>query len=81
MNMRKVRRLRSRRWDSVHKSWNAVLDGGSMWPIRHTKPCKSYSAWCSDCNAVRFISDHNRFPHNVDEFYAFEDYVQIGEQP
>ena len=43
---------------------------------RHLKPCKSYSAWCSDCNAVRFRTEKGRFPYNYDDFFAFEGDVQ-----
>jgi hypothetical protein len=79
MKIRKLRRTQSRRWDSVHKSWDAVLDNNAMWPIRKVKPCRTYSAWCSDCNAALFRLEKQRFPRTVDEFYAFEQDMQDAE--
>ena len=79
MKQRKLRRIRVRHWDSVHKSWDAVLDHDYMWPARYIKACKKYSAWCSDCNLARFKADLGRFPHNVEEFNASEDKAQAEE--
>ena len=51
-----------------------------MPPIRHVKPCRSYNHWCSDCNAVRFRREFNRFPRNYAEFADMEDVWQGEEQ-
>jgi hypothetical protein len=79
MKLRNLRRIQSRRWDSVHKSWEAVLDHEYMWPMRYIRPCKSYSAWCSDCNMVRFALTYNRFARDVYEFYDYEQRMQDAE--
>ena len=80
MKIRKLRRIRVRRWDTVHSSWNAVLDNDFMWPIRKVRPCKTYSAWCSDCNAALFPEARGRFPRDVVEFNEFEQMQQDREE-
>ncbi|NVN99244.1 MAG: hypothetical protein HXX17_07970 [Geobacteraceae bacterium] len=77
--IRKLRRKQVRRWDSVHGSWNAVLDHNYMWPLRKVRGCKTYSAWCSDCNAALFYKEKQRFPANCMEFYGFEQDMQDQE--
>jgi hypothetical protein len=79
MKLRKLKRIRARRWDSVHSSWSAVLDHDVMYPIRKVRPCRTYSAWCSDCNAALFPEVMGRFPHNVVEFNDFEQTQQENE--
>lgn len=84
MQIRKLRRIRVRRWDTVHSSWEAVLaseyEGRDfMWPIRKVRPCKTYSAWCSDCNAALFPEVRGRFPRDVVEFNEFEQTQQDKE--
>lgn len=43
---------------------------------RKMKPCRTYSAWCPDCNTVEFKRTFGRFPHSVLEFNQFEDFQQ-----
>ena len=79
MKLRKLRRTRVRHWDAVHSSWSGVIEAALMWPIRKIKGCRTYSAWCSDCNSALFLFEKQRFPRNVDEFYAFEQDMQDAE--
>ncbi len=51
-------------------------DSNRMDYIRGLKPCKTYSPWCSNCNAVLFKEVTGRFPYNISEFFAFEDLQQ-----
>lgn len=53
-----------------HASWHEVTD--KMWFIRKSEKCKSYSAWCPDCNAKLFYKQLQRFPHSYEEWYEFE---------
>jgi hypothetical protein len=76
MKVRQLRRKQSRRWDSIHSSWSAVLDHNYMWPIRKERGCTTYSAWCAQCNAALFPEIVGRFPRNVQEFNDFEDTQQ-----
>ena len=43
-----------------------------MWFINKVKPCRSYSPWCPDCNAVLFRRSLKRFPYSYAEWYGFE---------
>lgn len=79
MKVRTLKRAMSRRWDSVHSSWEAVLDHEYMWPIRKAKGCKAYTAWCSNCNAKLFPEVKGRFPRSVVEFNLFEQLQQDKE--
>ena len=81
MKLRKLRRTRVRHWDAVHSSWSGVIEAALMWPIRKIKGCRTYSAWCSDCNAGRFVRDTGRYPYTYDEFAAFEDARQGEAEP
>jgi hypothetical protein len=81
MKMRHHRRKQSRRWDSVHSSWDAVLEHEYMWVSRKTRPCSEYTAWCSSCNLALFPKVYGRFPRNVGEFYDFEEAQQLKETP
>ena len=53
-------------------------DYEGMYHIRQIKPCKSYSAWCSDCNAVLFRQTKGRFPYTYAEFADYENEQQKG---
>lgn len=77
MKLRQLRRTQVRRWDKVHSSWGKVFENDhayntQMYPTRHIKPCKSYSAWCTDCNTVLFRKVLDRFPHSLRELDEFE---------
>jgi len=54
------------------------FDYEGMYHIRQIKPCKSYSAWCSDCNAVLFRKTEGRFPRTWAEFADYENKQQEG---
>ena len=49
------------------------LDTNKMYITRYTKPCASYTPWCSDCNAVLFKQTLGRFPYTIEEFNSFEE--------
>lgn len=60
-------------------SWGYFMQSTTMYRTRQIKPCKSYSPWCSDCNAVLFRNLMKRFPHTLEEFDDFEAYQQAKE--
>ena len=47
-------------------------DTKTMWHIRDTPKCNTYSGWCPDCNARLFIKTYNRFPYTQAEWWAFD---------
>jgi hypothetical protein len=59
-------------------SWEYFIERTAMYKTRDIKPCKSYSHWCSDCNAVLFRELHGRFPHTIEEFDRFENIQQLA---
>jgi len=59
---------------------DAEENKNKMYHIRHIKPCRSYHAWCSDCNANLFPKLFGRFPYTISEFNEFEDYQQSFNQ-
>ena len=79
MKQRQHRRKQVRRWDSVHSNWDAVCDSDRMWPIRKIKPCRTYSSWCTECNAALFPKVVGRYPRNIIEFNEFEQAQQDKE--
>ena len=69
----KVRTLRKRAQNMMDNvSWLAANEDIKAYRMRSIKPCKSYSPWCSDCNAVLFRKEMGRFPHTVAEFNEYE---------
>jgi hypothetical protein len=76
MKQRKRKKLILKRMDNP--SWEYFLGSTTMYRTRQIKPCKSYSPWCSDCNAVLFRDLHGRFPYTVQEFNDFEGRQQEG---
>jgi len=70
MNQRKRKKLILKKMDKP--SWEYELERTTMYSTRQIRPCKSYSPWCSDCNAVLFRDLHGRFPHTMQEFSDFE---------
>lgn len=70
MNQRKRKKLILKKMDNP--SWEYELERTTMYKTRQIKPCKSYSPWCSDCNACLFRDLHGRFPHTMQEFSDFE---------
>jgi hypothetical protein len=67
----KVRKNKHKILDRMaNPSWLDVSD--KMWFINKVKPCKSYSPWCPDCNAVLFRKQLKRFPYSYNEWYGFE---------
>ena len=76
MKLKELRRERVRHWDTVHKSWDAVLDHDYMWPMRHRKPCRTYTPWCGNCIEFKFIRDHARFPFSIAELNDYENKEQ-----
>lgn len=70
MNQRKRKKLILKKMDKP--SWEYELERTTMYRTRQIRPCKSYSPWCSDCNAVLFRDLHGRFPHTMQEFSDFE---------
>ena len=70
MNQRKRKKLILKKMDNP--SWDYFMERTTMYKTRDIKPCKSYSPWCSDCNAVLFRDLHERFPHTMQEFNDFE---------
>jgi hypothetical protein len=68
MNLRTHRRRQARRWDSVHNSFH---NDSGIYSLRNHKPCATYDAGCIDCNTALFISTKGRFPHNMNELWAF----------
>jgi hypothetical protein len=76
MNQRKRKKLILKKMDNP--SWEYFIQSTTMYRTRQIKPCKSYSPWCSDCNAVLFRDLHGRFPHTVQEFNGFEGSQQEG---
>lgn len=70
MNQRKRKKLILKKMDKP--SWEYELERTTMYSTRQIKPCKSYSPWCSDCNACLFRDLHGRFPHTMQEFSDFE---------
>ena len=70
MNQRKRKKLILKKMDNP--SWEYFLESPTMYRTRQIKPCKSYSPWCSDCNACLFRELHGRFPHTMQEFSDFE---------
>jgi hypothetical protein len=75
MKIRKQRRLIVKRMGALALSF----DHTGMYHTRQIKPCKSYSCWCSDCNAVLFRKTEGRFPHTYAEFSDFEFTAQTAE--
>ena len=57
-------------------SWEYFIQRTTMYKTRDIKPCKSYTSWCSDCNANLFRQLHGRFPHTIEEFNNFENKQQ-----
>jgi hypothetical protein len=57
-------------------SWDYFISRTTMYKTRDIKPCKSYSKWCADCNAVLFRNLMGRFPHTMQEFDEFENKQQ-----
>jgi hypothetical protein len=76
MKQRKRKKLILKRMDNP--SWEYFIQSTTMYRTRQIKPCKSYSPWCSDCNAVLFRDLHGRFPHTIEEFDRFEGRQQEG---
>lgn len=76
MNQRKRKKLILKKMDNP--SWDYFMERTAMYSTRQIKPCKSYSHWCSDCNACLFRDLHGRFPHTVEEFYQFENTQQLA---
>ena len=74
MKIRKQRRLIIKRMGALALS----VDYEGMYHTRQIKPCRSYSAWCSDCNAVLFRQAKGRYPHTWVEFSEFENEQQKG---
>jgi hypothetical protein len=74
MKQRKRKKLILKKMDNP--SWEYCIKRTAMYSTRRIKPCKSYSPWCSDCNAVMFRDLHGRFPHTMQEFSEFEDKQQ-----
>jgi len=70
MKVRTLRKRAQRMMDNV--SWLACNEDIKVYRMRHIKPCKSYSPWCSDCNGVLFRNEMGRFPHTVAEFNEYE---------
>ena len=70
MNQRKRKKLILKKMDNP--SWEYFMERTTMYKTRDIKPCKSYSPWCSDCNACLFLDLHGRFPHTIQEFNEFE---------
>ena len=69
----KVRTLRKRNQRKMDKQqWLPWTDDIKMYRIRHVKPCKGYSPYCADCNAVLFRKEMARFPYNIIEFNEYE---------
>jgi len=69
----KVRTLRKRAQNMMDNvSWLACNEDIKAYRMRKVKPCKSYHAWCSDCNAVLFRQEMGRFPYTVSEFNDYE---------
>ncbi len=77
MKQRKRKKLILKRMDNP--SWEYFIQSTTMYRTRKIKPCKSYSHWCSDCNAVLFRDLHGRFPHTMQEFNEFEGKQQESE--
>lgn len=75
MNIRKQKRLIIKRMGA----WAQSYDYEGMYHTRQIKPCRSYSAWCSDCNAVLFRQTKGRFPHAYREFGEFETAQQLAD--
>jgi hypothetical protein len=76
MKQRKRKKLILKRMDNP--SWEYFIQSTTMYRTRQIKPCKSYSHWCSDCNAVLFRDLHGRFPHTIEEFDRFENIQQLA---
>jgi hypothetical protein len=72
MKIRKQRRLIIKRMGAKALSF----DHDGIHHMRQIKPCKSYSCWCSDCNAVLFRKTEGRFPRSYAEFNDFENAQQ-----
>ena len=70
MNQRKRKKLILKKMDKP--SWEYFMERTAMYKTRQIRPCKSYSPWCSDCNACLFRDLHGRFPHTMQEFSDFE---------
>jgi hypothetical protein len=70
MKQRKRKKLILKRMGKP--SWEYFIQSTTMYWIMQIKPCKSYSPWCSDCNACLFRDLHGRFPHTMQEFNDFE---------
>ena len=70
MNQRKRKKLILKKMDNP--SWEYFMERTTMYKTRDIKPCKSYSPWCSDCNACLFRDLHGRFPYTMQEFNEFE---------
>ena len=72
MNIRKQRRLIIKRMGAKALSF----DHDGMYHTRQIRPCRSYSVWCSDCNAVLFRQTKGRFPRTWAEFADYENEQQ-----
>jgi|LauGreDrversion4_2_1035121.scaffolds.fasta_scaffold04936_11 hypothetical protein len=74
----KLRQIKRRTYRAMtNPSWDYLVGGPSenknkMYHIRGVGKCKSYHAWCSDCNARLFPKLHGRFPYTMSEFNEFE---------
>lgn len=82
MNLRQIKRRTVRMMD--HQSWEYVTTTPSeadpkMFHVRKVKPCRSYDAWCGNCNVVLFRRLMGRFPYKLAEFNAFEQAQQEKE--
>lgn len=79
MNLRQIKRRAL--YNMTRQTWDYVTSTPSkenpkMFYTRHIKPCKEYSPWCDDCNAVRFRKDMGRFPRSLAEFDEFQHFHQ-----
>jgi hypothetical protein len=74
MSARKYKRWVMKRM--TNEWWTTWLT--RMYHIRYVKPCKTYSCWCADCNAVLFKQEMGRFPYSLTEFDNYENEQQKG---
>lgn len=75
MKMRQLKRLKYRQMTNPSYEYlfgNGEEDKNKMYHIRGVGKCKSYVAWCSDCNARLFPRVYGRFPYTMSEFNKFE---------
>ena len=74
MKVRAFRKRAQRRM--ANAQWAAWENDSKMYYINKIKPCKSYSSWCGDCNAVLFRKEMKRFPFTISEFNDYENRKQ-----